>query len=152
MSQVTDVVALIFDFDDTLAPDSTAALLASRGVDTSKFWGVQKELIQDGYDPPLAYLKLLLDNVGKGKPLGELTNKDLLEFGASIDKTFHEGLPQFFDDIRQDVKNSPYKNIEVEFYIVSGGLQSIIEGSAIVQQYFNGFYGASSRGIRMMGL
>lgn len=100
---------------------------------------------QNGYDPPLAYLKLLLDNVGKDKPLGEITNKDLNEFGSSIDKTFHEGLPQFFDDIRDDVKNT-YKDIEVEFYIVSGGLQPIIEGTAIVKSYFSGVYGCQLAG------
>jgi|SRR5271157_2992811 len=145
MSQITDVIALIFDFDDTLAPDSTVALLASRGIDTSKFWAVQRELIQSGYDPPLAYLKLLLDNIGKDKPLGELTNRDLIKFATSIDNTFHEGLPEFFDEIKDDVKNT-YKDIEVEYYIVSGGLQSIIESTVIVQKYFTGVYGCQLTG------
>jgi hypothetical protein len=33
-----DIIALIFDFDDTLTPDSTTQLLRSYGIDTSKFW------------------------------------------------------------------------------------------------------------------
>ena len=39
------VIAVVFDFDDTLVPDSTTALLESRGVDAAQFWS---ELI-----PPL---------------------------------------------------------------------------------------------------
>jgi hypothetical protein len=34
----TEIVALIFDFDDTLAPDSTTKLLREHGIDTNKFW------------------------------------------------------------------------------------------------------------------
>jgi hypothetical protein len=36
--RVKPVVAVIFDFDDTLAPDSTSQLLESLGVDVPKFW------------------------------------------------------------------------------------------------------------------
>ena len=35
---MSDVIALIFDFDDTLAPDSTSGFLDSLGVDTQQFW------------------------------------------------------------------------------------------------------------------
>jgi hypothetical protein len=35
---MSDVIALIFDFDDTLAPDSTSGFLESVGVDTQQFW------------------------------------------------------------------------------------------------------------------
>src|SRR5215472_14077162 len=106
MSQVTDIVAVIFDFDDTLLPDSTTMLLKAHGIDTDDFWGKQaRELIQQGYDPPTAYLNLMLKNVGDGKSLGPLTNQDLINFGGTLDGTFHEGLPQFFEDIRFDVRS-----------------------------------------------
>jgi hypothetical protein len=146
MSQVTDIVAVIFDFDDTLLPDSTTKLLKSHGIDTDDFWGRQaRELIQQGYDPPTAYLNLILKNVGEAKPLGLLTNQKLIEFGGSLDGTFHEGLPQFFEDVWLEVK-SRFKNIEVEFYIVSAGLQPVMEGSAIVQKYFRAAYGCQLAG------
>jgi FMN phosphatase YigB (HAD superfamily) len=78
MSQITDIVAVVFDFDDTLVPDSTTKLLQDHGIDTAHFWGVEaKELIAQGYDPPAACLKLLLDNIGPDKPLGNLTNQRL---------------------------------------------------------------------------
>jgi phosphoglycolate phosphatase-like HAD superfamily hydrolase len=146
MSQVTDIVAVIFDFDDTLLPDSTTRLLKSHGIDTDDFWGNQaRDLIQQGYDPPTAYLNLMLRNIGEGKPLGLLTNQKLYEFGSSLDGVFHEGLPQFFEDVWLEVK-SRFKNIEVEFYIVSAGLQPVMEGSAIVRKYFRAAYGCQLAG------
>jgi hypothetical protein len=146
MSQVTDIVALVFDFDETLIPDSTTMLLKAHGIDTDDFWGKQaRELIQQGYDPPTAYLNLILKNVGEGKPLGLLTNQKLTEFGASLDTHFHAGLPQFFEDVWLEVK-SRFKNIEVEFYIVSAGLQPVMEGSEIVKKYFRAAYGCQLAG------
>lgn len=145
MSRVTEILALVFDFDDTLVPDSTTKLLKKYGIDTDHFWGVQaKELIQQGYDQALAYLKLILDNIGDGKPLGQLTNEELTKFGATLDTEFHAGLPAFFDDIRTEV--AKHKDIDVEFYIISGGLQAIVEGSDIVKKYFSGVYGCQLGG------
>jgi phosphoserine phosphatase len=141
MSQVivTEIIAVVFDFDDTLMPDSTSKLLRAHGVKPEDFWPKSEELIRQGYDQPTAYLNLFLDNVGDGKPLGKLTNEDLSRFGAGLDTDFFPGLPGFFDDVRTQVQR--FKNIDVEFYIISGGLQAIMEGSEIVKEYFSGAYG-----------
>jgi phosphoserine phosphatase len=139
MSQVTvtEIIAIVFDFDDTLMPDSTSKLLRAHGIKPEDFWPKSDELIRQGYDQPTAYLKLLLDNVGDGKPLGKLTNDDLAKFGRGLDADFFPGLPGFFDDVRNQVLQR-FKNIDVEFYIISGGLQSIMEGNEIVKKYFAG--------------
>ena len=73
------VMAVIFDFDDTLLPDSTSANDAQR-------------LGEQGFDPPLAYLNLLLDEVRPGGRLEGLTNGRLRDFGATLDSTRFEGL------------------------------------------------------------
>src|SRR5579871_4963743 len=105
MSKVTEILAVVFDFDDTLVPDSTTKLLKSYGFNLDKFWGVDaRELIRQGYDQPFAYLKLMLENIGDGKRLGNLTNSKLREFGASLDSDFHVGLPEFFDDLVEQIK------------------------------------------------
>lgn len=134
------VIAMMFDFDDTLLPDSTSALLQEYGLDPTEFWNVRaKGLVDQGYDPPLAYLNLLLQDVGIGKPLGELTNDKLRAFGTSLDDRWFSGLPQFFDDLRSQV--AQYRDVSIEFYIISGGLQPVIEGSSHVQKHFSGVYG-----------
>ena len=138
---MADSVEVVFEFDDTLVPDSTSLLLEHHGIDPKKFWTEDLEAaVQRGYEPTLGFLRLLLDNVGNGKPLGLLTNEQLQRFGSTLDGRLHQGLPQLFDDLRQIAKQ--FGRISVEYYIVSGGLQPVIEGTAIVQQgYFEAIYG-----------
>ena len=134
------VIAVVFDFDDTLVPDSTSALLQSRGIDVGKFWSeLVPRLVEDGYDPPLAYLRLILDRIGAGKPLGTLSNQDLRGFGESLDGQYFDGLPGMFNDLRGLV--AQFRDVSIEFYIVSGGLQEVIAGSHVVQSHFNGLHG-----------
>jgi phosphoserine phosphatase len=134
------VIAVIFDFDDTLVPDSTSRLLEKHGVDAEAFWATDAKVLYDlGYDMPMAYLNLLLRLVGPGKPLGELTNAKLREFGASLDDKWYPGLPQLFDDLRAIVEK--HDDMAIEFYIISGGLEEVIGASAIVKKHFRGWYG-----------
>jgi hypothetical protein len=44
-----------------------------------------------------------------------------------------------FDDLRAIAAR--YRDVSVEFYIISGGLQAIMEGSGYVAKYFSGVYG-----------
>lgn len=134
------VLALIFDFDDTLVPDSTTLFLESKGVDAHDLWTREVPgLVADGYDPTLAWLRLFLDRVGPGEPLGTVSNEELKAFGRSLDERYYEGLPEFFDEVTASATEI-LPNARVEFYVVSSGLRSIIEGSAIVQRYFRGVY------------
>lgn len=140
------VVAVIFDFDDTLLPDSTSALLRQFGLDQDDFWKKQAPaLVAEGYDPPLAYLNLLLREVGEGKPLGLMTNERLAEFGSTLDETWFPGLPELFDDLKSIAQE--FRDVSIEFYIVSGGLQAIIEGSRHFKKYFQwGLWLSAGRG------
>lgn len=134
-----NVIAVIFDFDDTLTDESTSKLLESHGIDTNDFWRNQVDsLIKQGWDPSLAYLNLILDNVGEGKPLGKLSNKALSEFGASLD--FYQGIPALFDDLRTLVSQHTISHPSIEFYIVSSGLEKVIRGSSIAS-HFEGIWG-----------
>ena len=135
------VLALIFDFDDTMVPDSTTALLEHYGVDSKEFWSQRAaKLVEAGYDPPLAYLNLILRDVAPGRPLDGLTNAKLVEFGRDVvDKTWFPGLPALFEELRELADQS--RDVSIEYYIISGGLQAVIEGSPTVQQYVSGVYG-----------
>jgi hypothetical protein len=71
MAAPQNIIAVIFDFDDTLTDDSTTQLLESRGIDTNDFWKNKLPAkMADGWDPALAYLSMFLQLVGKDKPLG----------------------------------------------------------------------------------
>src|SRR5260370_32572701 len=111
------IISVIFDFDDTLIPDSTTQLLVAKGIDPKRFWDDAKKLVLEGYDPAQGFLKLLIDNIGPDKPLGELTNQKLSEFGATLNN-FFPGIPEIFDDLRKEV-STKYRDINIEFYIIS---------------------------------
>ncbi len=139
MSAPQNIIALVFDFDDTLTDDSTSALLQSVRIETADFWQKKaKTLLDKGWGPTPAYLKLLLDNVGPRKRLGKLTNKKLREFGASL--KFYPGIPGLFKDLRKSVGDHPLSNPGIEFYVISSGLEEIIRGSSIAT-YLSGMWG-----------
>src|SRR5207247_714136 len=75
------------DFGDTLVPDSTSAILLQHGVDPREFWTQRvRSLVAAGFDPAPAYLKLLLDLVGEGKPFGPLAR-----FSGSLQRLLRAG-------------------------------------------------------------
>jgi phosphoserine phosphatase len=141
MGAPQNIIALIFDFDDTLTDDSTTELLRSQGVDPTVFWNDHVGArVQNEWDPALAYLDLLLEHVGPGKPLGDLTNRRLAEFGGSLE--FYQGIPQLFEDLRQIVVKHRVSSPSIEFYIVSGGLEEVIKGGRIAG-HFSGILGCT---------
>lgn len=134
------VLALVFDFDETLLPDSTSKLLKTRGVDPAEFWSKQvRARVDDGFDPTLAYLGLILEFTGEGRPLGCLSNRELRDFGATLDGDYFPGLPQLFGDLRAVA--AEYSDISVEFHIISGGLLEAVRGSQVVRDHFTGVNG-----------
>jgi phosphoserine phosphatase len=150
MPESRDIVAVIFDFDGTLVPDSITGLLRKHSIDPKKFWMQDaQKLVKEGYDPVHAYLNLLLRNIGTDKPLGKLTSADLRRFGSTLDKFYYPGIPRIFQDLQRKAK--PY-GVDVEYYIVSSGLQEIIEGSRITKEYFKAVYGSRLAGDNDKGM
>lgn len=133
------LIACIFDFDETLVPDSTTSLLEGRGVDSKEFWAESRKLAERGYEPTLAWLRLFLDRVGEGRPLGHLSNADLRAHGTTLDDSLFPGLDTLFDDLRSLVSN--VRDVSIEFYIVSGGLREVVLGSELVRANFQNVYG-----------
>jgi hypothetical protein len=137
-------IAVVFDFDDTLVPDSTSKLLREMAglsdAEVANFWRSRAAgLVQKGYDQTHAYLKLLLAEARPEGLLAEVTNGDLRAFGKSLDNDFYPGIPEIFDDLR--VKVSETVGLTIEFYIVTSGLEDVVRGSEIVRRYFRGVYG-----------
>lgn len=139
MTAPQNIIALIFDFDDTLADDSTTKLLDSVGVNTAKFWREEMPpLTEAGWDPPLAYLHLMLRQTAPGMPLHGLTNAALREFGSKLE--FYPGIPDLFGDLEALTREHKASRPAIEFYIVSGGLEEVIRGSRVAQ-YMTGIRG-----------
>ena len=123
-------IGVLFDFDDTLAPDSTTALLEKYDIDPEAFWFKEfQSHVREGYDPTVAYLTLLVQKIGEDQPLGLLTTEDLESFGQELNQTLYPGVRRLFDDVGEIVEQ--YDDVVVKFYIVSEGLEPIIQGTDI---------------------
>jgi 2-hydroxy-3-keto-5-methylthiopentenyl-1-phosphate phosphatase len=135
---MTTNIGVVFDFDDTLAPDSTTHLLKEYDIVPDEFWNEQfRKRVQNGFDPTVAYLTLLLDHIGDDEKLGELTPEDLERCAESLENNLYDGVPEIFDDLDGIVDE--YEDVRIEYYVVSEGIESLISGS-IITEYCSEIY------------
>lgn len=132
-----NVIAVIWDFDRTLSPDNMQKpIFDVYGIDEASFWREVNALpayyARAGVtvQPDTCYLMHLLSYVQHGKMAG-LTNERLRELGGEIE--LFPGLPECFDLLRAELNEPRYRDadLKLEHYIVSTGLEAMIQGSAI---------------------
>lgn len=136
-----NTIALIFDCDDTLCPDTISFLLEHYGVSPKRFWRAVTRMVRTGWDPPLAYMHRIIDLVNRGK-MPDLTNAKLEEIGAQLE--FFPGIPQFFQDLHRIVRAQKFAEADVslEFYVVTGGFEAMVRGS-IVAPHLTDIFGCT---------
>jgi len=134
-----NIIACIWDFDKTLSPGYMQdPIFEMYRIDPKTFWKEVEELPmhyqKDGLDlisTDTLYLNHLLTYAQKGIFKG-LNNATLRKLGGKIE--LYEGLPGFFDKIKQFVTANPeyvQHEIQLEHYIVSTGLRQMVLGSKI---------------------
>lgn len=142
-----NVIAVIWDFDQTLTPDyMQKPIFEHYQVEEDQFWSEVKGLAKRYRDHgvavsgDIAYLNHLITYARAGV-LPDLNNRKLTELGAQI--AFFPGMPRFMSVLKDHIGNHPeYKKygIQVEHYIVSTGLAAMIRGSAITP-FVDGIWG-----------
>jgi hypothetical protein len=143
-----NIIALIWDFDKTLIPGyMQEPLFEHYNVDPKKFWKEVNELPNyyqkselDLIVPDTVYLNHFITYAREGIFKG-LNNALLRKLGVKI--KFYEGLPAFFKEIKNVVKDSAdyqQHDIRIEHYIVSTGLRQMILGSKIAP-FIEGIWG-----------
>lgn len=129
---MSDVIALIFDFDDTLAPDSTSGFLEHLGVDTAKFWSTQVDpLFASGWDPVPAYLYAMIELSKRGEH-GLITQEVLNNWGKTL--PVHSGVATLFDRLRHQVR-AVQPQIQLEFYLISSGIGDVVRHTSIAHEF-----------------
>jgi len=126
-----NVIAVLFDCDDTLCEDTTTFVLKKYGVDVLRFWESVEKMVGNGWDPPLAYMSKIIHMVESGEIPG-LTNEGLRQIGAEVD--FYPGIPQMFAELNRLVgvrEEFQEAGVTLEFYVVSSGFEELIRGSRI---------------------
>src|SRR6202040_1431240 len=67
MSAPQNTIAIVYDYDQTLSPSymQDEVVFPAFGINSEIFWRRCSELVRDhGYDNELAYMKVLLDQLG----------------------------------------------------------------------------------------
>lgn len=133
MSAHMDTIAVAFDFDDTLAPDSTSSFLANIGVDTRAFWKKEvKPLMDEGWDPVPAYLSKMVEVSNEGDGAPRITEAELAAWGKKI--KFFPGVLPLFGRLRKHVAGLS-RDLQVEFYLISSGIGTIVRNTRIAKEF-----------------
>ena len=130
---MSDVIALIFDFDDTLAPDSTSGFLADMGVDVEHFWkeAVGPLLFAQDWDPVPAYLYQMIE-LSKSGVYGTITQDRLEDWGRRL--PLHDGVGTLFGRLRALVREQ-HPQIHLEFYLISSGIGDVVRHTPIACEF-----------------
>lgn len=129
-------VALVFDFDDTLAPDTWDGLLRHLDLDPHVFDAEHVDpRVRDGWDEiPARFYALITASARRSQPI----TRELIEsYGRNLRP--YDGVPGMFGEIRECARRV-HPGIDVEFYIVSSGFADIIRASSVARE-FDGIWG-----------
>ncbi len=125
-------IAVIFDFDDTLAPDSTSGFLGQCGLDVPRFWQEEVQpLLQDNWDPVPAYLYKMIEKSRSGE-IPPITQDALASWGASL--PLYEGVEHIFERLRQ-ATNRANPRVNLEFYLISSGIGDVLRNTRIASEF-----------------
>ena len=126
-------LAVVFDFDETLAPDTFAALLKNLGLDVGTFKRERVQpLIDSGWDKYIARAYCLVEESKTRSPDDKITKERLAKVGREL-KPF-DGVTQMFDRLRQCAKDV-VDDVEVEFYLISGGFIEMARNTSIANNF-----------------
>jgi len=130
---MSDVIALVFDFDDTLAPDSTSGFLADMNVDVGRFWSEQVDplLFERDWDPVPAYLYRMIE-LSKSGEYGLITQERLARWGRRL--PLHNGVQTLFSRLRERVK-AQHPRVHLEFYLISSGIGDVVRSTPIAREF-----------------
>jgi len=126
-------VALVYDFDGTLAPGNMQefGFVQAIGKDPTEFWTRTYELAQQNdASGILCYMYLMLQEA-KANHIS-LKRESFKQFGSKI--TFFEGVEEWFALIN---RYGASIGLNVKHYLNSSGLKEMIEGTAIAQKFEN---------------
>ena len=131
-------LAVVFDFDETLAPDTFAVLLEDLGLDANTFKQEKVQpLVDRGWDKYIARAYCLVEESNRRSPGDKITKERLEKVGKEL-KPF-EGVPEMFDLLRECAKDV-VSDVEIEFYLISGGFIEMALNSCIAS-YFRAMWG-----------
>ena len=131
MAKKQPIVAILYDFDKTLATDDMQnfSFIPTLGMTPAEFWGETDALAKKtGMEKILSYMYMMIE---KSKEKGIPLTKDFLnKLGKEV--KLYEGVTAWFKRINAYAEEL---GVKVEHYIVSSGTKEIIEGTSIAKEF-----------------
>ncbi len=125
------VIALMYDFDKTLCTVDMQnySFIPSLGLSAEEFWSEVNAFTRaNGMDGLLSYMYIMLKKAdARGIPV---RREDFVKLGKKL--KYFPGVCEWFDRITEYGRNL---GVEIEHYVISSGLQEIIEGSSIYTSF-----------------
>lgn len=124
------VVAICYDFDKTLSPDDMQAqgYIQSVGYEVESFWKESNGLAEENdMDQNLAYMYTMIQKA-RGKFI--FNRQALMDYGSKVQ--LFPGVETWFERIREYGRQ---RGVIVEHYIISSGLQEMIEGTRVAKEF-----------------
>ena len=121
----------MYDFDKTLCTNDMQnySFVPSLGIPTEDFWGeVDKVAKENSMDGLLCYMYMMLKKAGSSNI--PIRREDFVRLGEKIE--YFPGVKDWFDRINHYGEEL---GVEIEHYVISSGLQEIIEGSSIFKNF-----------------
>jgi phosphoserine phosphatase len=125
VSEPSHTIALVFDFDDTLAPDSTSKVLEAAGIDPQKFWHRHRDLMSKGWDQVPGYMHMMIE---ESQNSGGSITRGLIQ-AVGHDLQFFRGVKTMFSRYKKIIE--AHRGYRAQFYVVSSGLEDLIRATSI---------------------
>ena len=125
------IVAIMYDFDKTLCTKDMQeyTFIPNLGLTANEFWAKSNSLSKEKQmDPILSYMYVMLDEAHRSRI--SIHRKDFVALGKDLE--FYPGVIEWFQHINHFGKEL---GVNIEHYIISSGLQEIIEGSSIYGEF-----------------
>lgn len=125
------VMAICYDFDHTLTPEDMQAQGFIQGLheNVPEFWDKANVLAREKkMDSNLAYMYLMVRDARVNKI--KVSRKMLVDYGRRV--RLYPGVESWFDRINAYGRS---RGFEIEHYIISSGLEEMIEGTSIARAF-----------------
>ena len=124
-------LAIVFDFDGTLAPDSISGFVDFCGLDVDRFWRERVHpRVEAGWDKMLAAFYALIEESAR-RP-GAVNRDRLFAYGRQLE--LFPGVPEMFERLRRHARDHD-PDIELEFYLITCGIADIARHTRIADTF-----------------
>ena len=121
-------IALVFDFDETLAPPTHKDLLKKADIDEDEREDFVSDLVADGWEVIMARSYSLIKASQESEH--KITRQMFQEIGEQLE--LFDGVQEMFERLRACCDDD---KIELEFYILTAGFVEIPEATPIADEF-----------------